>query len=59
MSIERVLAPNSRETVTALNLTKWYGRLSAGHYRLRSQHRFEVDGEWTDYSAELLFEILQ
>jgi len=58
VSAERVLAPDSREALTTLNLTKWYGRLSAGHYRLVNQHRFELDGPWTADSAELLFEIL-
>jgi hypothetical protein len=58
VSVERVLAADSREALTALNLTKWYGRLSAGHYRLVNQHRFELDGPWTGDSAELLFEIL-
>ena len=58
VSVERVLTPDSREALTTLNLTKWYGRLSAGHYRLVNQHRFELDGPRTADSAELLFEIL-
>src|SRR5205807_10548432 len=30
-----------------LDLTKWYGKLSPGSYRLVIRHRFEVDGPWS------------
>ena len=58
VSLERVVAPDSREALSTLNLTKWYGRLGPGHYRLVTKHRFELDGPWTPDSAELLFELL-
>jgi hypothetical protein len=40
-----------------LDLTKWYGKLSPGSYRLVIRHRFEIDGPWSDESKPLLFEI--
>jgi len=40
-----------------LDLTKWYGKLSPGSYRLVIRHRFEIDGPWSEESAPLLFEI--
>ena len=40
-----------------LDLTKWYGKLSPGSYRLIIRHRFEIDGPWSDESAPLLFEV--
>lgn len=52
------LPPHTRTGLQGLNLTKWYGPLGPGNYRLINRRRFEIDGPWTADSAELLFEVL-
>ncbi|HEY2972352.1 MAG TPA: hypothetical protein VGJ48_07560 [Pyrinomonadaceae bacterium] len=59
VSLDLSLLPHTRTGLQGLDLTKWYGQLDPGHYRLINRHRFEIDGPWTADSAELLFEILR
>jgi hypothetical protein len=59
LSLDLSLPPHTRTGLQGLNLTKWYGPLDPGHYRLINRHRFEIDGPWTADSAELLFEIVR
>lgn len=52
------LDPQVGTWVQGLDLKKWYGPLSPGFYRLVVQHRFEIDGPWTNESPPLLFEVI-
>jgi len=52
------LEPYSSTDLEELDLSRWYGPLQPGSYRLINRHRFEVDGPWTAGSAELLFEVV-
>lgn len=42
-----------------LRLRNWYGALAPGLYRLIDRRRFEIDGSWTNDSAELVFEVVR
>ncbi|HYX30152.1 MAG TPA: hypothetical protein VE863_16540 [Pyrinomonadaceae bacterium] len=51
------LDPKTTQRLDGFSLKQWYGPLAPGIYHLTYRRRFEIGGQWTSDSPELVFEL--